>query len=74
MINTENLLRNLDTDRWDRHSSKFTHLGKNYDIICLHEFLTETMDLGLIKFLNTVIQPEEWLVVVFWSTYVQERF
>ena len=54
----------------DRHSSKLTDLGIMYHSIHLHDSLTRPMKSGVPKYLNIKIQPEVWLVVVYWHMEV----
>ena len=52
------------------HSHSFWIRG---DSIYLQEYLTGPIKSGLGEFLNTIMQPEAWLVVVSWDMEGQER-
>ena len=60
----KHLVRNHDMVGWYRHIYKLTHLGRSRDRICLHEYLTVTMNSGLKKLLNITMKLDLYLAVV----------
>ena len=74
VLNPENLLIKKYLVRQRIHSIKFTHIGKRYDIIRIHDSFTGLKKLGLERFLNNIIQTEVLLSVVSCNTEDPERY
>ena len=49
-------------------------LGRRDNMIYLHDLLIGSMESGLIKLLNTTMQPEEWFIIISWNRGYQKRF
>ena len=59
--------------RRNRYRVKVTHLERRYNSTYIHKPFTGTTQLGLETFLKTTTQSEVLLLVVPWSTEVQNR-